>query len=250
MPAGIVAAVINIGTRWMPSVMASTKGMRVASPKPRKRWLKINPFVYPTVKPTYLKRPQSLPAAKFTNVLLNRRSRRQFRPLSEGTLSTLLWLAAKTRETTVYRSEIIHQHRSAPASGGVHAIDIIVIRRLPVRWAVFLYDPGAHALVRLAIRRSCLAAMLREVRAIVPIGNATVLWMVGDLGRLRARYLNERSLIWRDAGTLLATLCLVSEALRLAACPHGGLAEPWLSRMLGGQGKLSSLGGLLVGERD
>jgi SagB-type dehydrogenase family enzyme len=233
----------------MHSDMGHTRAPTFASPRPRARWLKLAAFEYPLAQASYLDRPKAIPRQSFVSVLLARRTRRKFLHLPDERLATLLWFAVKTRAVGVHNSTVIHQFRSAPASGAVHAVDILVLRRIRGRWDAFLYDPGAHALVEILVLRNQLAALLREVEKNLRIGAATVLWMVGDLNRLRARYVNEQSLIWRDAGALLATICLTAEALRIAACPLGSLAEPHVTRMLGGEGKVLSLGGLLVGRR-
>ena len=222
---------------------------KFASPKPRARWLKLDSFVYPAGRAIYLERPRVFPKHSFTKVLLARRTRRNFYPLSNEMLAALLWLAVKTRDVGVRDSKIVQQYRPAPASGAVHAVDLLVLSRVRDRWGAFLYDPGAHALIVLSVQRSRLSAMLHEVETNLRFGTATVLWMVGDVNRLRARYVNEQSLIWRDAGALLATICLAAEALGLAACPLGGLAEPYVTRMFRGEGKILSLGGLIVGRR-
>ena len=48
-----------------------------------------------------------------------------------------------------------------------------------------------------------------------------VLCLVAELQRTLSRYVGGMSLILRDSGALMATICLVATALGLASCPIG-----------------------------
>ncbi|HKS06829.1 MAG TPA: hypothetical protein VJR92_10985 [Gemmatimonadaceae bacterium] len=77
---------------------------------------------------------------------------------------------------------------------------------------------------------------------------ATTIWMVIEPGRTSRKYANAHSLVWRDAGVVLAGIALVAAAMNFACRPLGMTGEPELSAALGFKA-LRGAGGLLVGHK-
>jgi hypothetical protein len=75
------------------------------------------------------------------------------------------------------------------------------------------------------------AAALRASAAhCLPTPPATLLWLAACEERTAACYENAESLVWRDAGTLLATVGLTAHAMGLQAATLGVTGEPLISK--------------------
>jgi len=225
---------------------------------PRKVEKRYKEFAYRLLgRPRLLSLPVPREVPFFATLLL-RRTRREFGPLTEEQLSTLLWFTSRTLATTcnpldgAQRSSSPRwEHRVTPSAGGRHPVDVIVMQRSDQRRATLaLYDPLMHALVPLVIReRSALTKLEREVSGIVSPGRGLVLWHATQAMRTHSRYENGESLVWRDVGCLVAMTAIVAEAMCLACCPLGFTGHPQLERALGGDGRLGSAGGCVIGGR-
>lgn len=88
--------------------------------------------------------------------------------------------------------------------------------------------------------------MTEQCQQTLPSEQATRLLLVAELGKTAAKYQHGESLIWRDAGALLAVMAVVAEALDCVLCPLGITGEPWASR-LAPPGVLTGVGLVLVG---
>lgn len=228
------------------------------APRPRAEEEPYVEFDYPVEgQPHYLPAPSPLPVAFFAT-LTARRTRRDFDTLSEAPLGSLLWFTSRTLLTSYSPPNADQpqktprwEHRVTPSAGGKHPIDVIVMQRSSEEaCTVDLYHPLAHALLRIAIADETELTRLDEaVQAVVPTGRGLVLWHLAQAARTLSKYNNGESLVWRDAGCLVATTALVAEALGLACCPLGITGEPHLANALGGAGRLQGVGGCVVGGR-
>ena len=205
-------------------------------------------FIYPNENRVYLPLPEDLGSQTFEDVLSRRRSRREFLPVPEHKLSALLWFAFKVHE---HRADDKWQHRPCPSAGGRHPIDILVISstaQLVGDKDVFVYEPIAHVLIRQNVPMHKVSKLIDETDHVLSIQSATILWFVAQPGRTLSKYENGESLIWRDAGAMIATTCLVAEALRLNCCAIGTTGEPMISDMFEAGQTLFGVGGCLIGE--
>jgi hypothetical protein len=109
--------------------------------------------------------------------------------------------------------------------------------------------PIVHALRTLAVRAEALSALRSSVLDLFPVGEGTILWHAAQPGRTFARYEHGESLVWRDAGALVAMTALVAEGLGLNCCPIGITGEPYLSSALETEGRVVGVGGTVVGGR-
>lgn len=82
-----------------------------------------------------------------------------------------------------------------------------------------------------------------------PAEDGVLLWFVAQFGRTLGRYVDGESLVWRDAGALLATVYLVCEALGLACCAIGPSGDPDMPQIVGAENELRGVGGCIVGSR-
>lgn len=197
-----------------------------------------------------------LPHAKplrisFDRALARRQSSRSFAaPLSPEPLGPLLSLAARKRVLPLPPDRLDWESRPYPSAGGCHEIDLLVLKVAGHEDAAFIYDAQNHALGMLPnVEQKELRAALRELNKVVPCTRATVIWFVADVRRLAARYRNWESLLWRDSGSVGATLMLAATAVNLNACLVGAHAPAALKRILGGVDALAGVGGCVVGTR-
>lgn len=132
-------------------------------------------------------------------------------------LSSLLWHSMCLRERGPGRFGLGRESRSAPSAGGLHPIRLLV---LPVNGkGAGIYDDHRHALIPL--EGAALELNRDSVSEILGIAAGTTIQFAADAALVDACYENASSLIWRDAGALVATMCLVAAALGLAATPVG-----------------------------
>jgi hypothetical protein len=87
-------------------------------------------------------------------------------------------------------------------------------------------DPALAGFQVLSITdRPTMHAEVKHLRALLPVGRPTYLVLLGDLTLVDAAYANPGSLLWRDAGALLATLHLCAASFGLGFCPLGVLGN-------------------------
>jgi SagB-type dehydrogenase family enzyme len=185
----------------------------------------------------------------FHEVLADRRSRRKFGSLEISTLSTFLWLGCKTRERSAAASGVVWEHRPAPSAGGRHPIDILILDQFEKLATVSLYDPISHALIQLGCDSQIVQQLAATGQQLLPHTEGLVIWFAAQFDRTLSKYDDGESLVWRDAGALLATMHLTAEALRLNFCALGHTGEPLISAMLEGQATAIGVGGCVVGSR-
>jgi hypothetical protein len=107
-----------------------------------------------------------------------------------------------------------------------------------------LFDQAEHALV--GIGAAALDANRESVRNILGDVGGTTIQMAADQALLEGCYENSSSLMWRDAGALTATICLVATALGLVATAIGRTGEA-IVRAAGMPGEFVGVGAVQVG---
>lgn len=221
------------------------KHIKLNSPIPRNRNIQYCDFRYDIINRIYLPTPNSKPIANFFDVVESRISRREFEKLPTDILSLILWYSAKTKLVTKLDNGNLWQHRPSPSAGGRHPIDILIIDSQVQE--VYLYDTLAHTLCQLNSSKEILIELVEVINTIVPINKATIIWFAAQFGRTLSKYEYGESLVWRDAGALLATIAFVAEALQLSCCPIGITGEPLVSKILSSNNFVVGVGGCLVG---
>ncbi|HHM7088332.1 nitroreductase family protein [Pseudomonas aeruginosa] len=187
---------------------------------------------------------QVRPALGALQLLERRRSRRSFSPLTPEELAALLWFSARTLATANSNLGFELEHRPSPSAGAIHPIHVLVLLPGDTEWS--RYDGRANALIEVPGSSGTLHGLTAQMESIVPAPEATKTLLVAEPGKTQAKYFNSASLIWRDAGALLATMGIAAEALNLNYCPLGTTGEPWASE-LSSTGDLVGVGAALVG---
>ncbi|MFN0252716.1 MAG: nitroreductase family protein [Kofleriaceae bacterium] len=151
-----------------------------------------------------------------------RSSVRELAPLTTEALGELLWHGARTRATSAHAP--FWQHRAAASAGGLHPLEVVLLRRDTP--GALRYDPIRHGLDELCdVDHDELDRARRKLDDVIPSSTGDVVVFLADLSRVEAAYENARSLVWRDAGSLLTTLHLVATALGLGMCQLGVLGH-------------------------
>jgi len=226
------------------------KHIRLNSPYRKGHERSPREFRYPITNVFYLPKPEDYYKMNFFRVLDSRSSRREWGALSMHSLSLLLWYVAKIKSTCKEESGFVWQHRSVPSGGGRHPVDLLIIRHIKKKPTVDLYDPYGHALARVNVSNQIkLNSLLKKVDKILPFGEGTLIWLVGQFDRTMSKYANGESLVWLDAGALLATIYLVAETFRLNCCAIGITGEPWVSDFLRSDCLAEGLCGCVIGSR-
>jgi SagB-type dehydrogenase family enzyme len=220
----------------------------LASPFPREIEIPYLEFPYVIEDISYLPEPDPLPDIPFQAVLASRQSRRTFNPLVQDDLNSLLWHSARALAVSSPSQSTRWQHRPTPSAGGRHPIDILIFDEQNQPRSVHLYQPEAHALAKLKdLDISSMERLFVAVDEVVAPEQARILWFGAQFERTLSKYENGESLVWRDAGALLATLSFVAECLSLNCCAIGITGEPFISGLLGKNSNVVGVGGLLVG---
>jgi hypothetical protein len=112
---------------------------------------------------------------------------------------------------------------------------------------VSLYDPQEHTLLVLGVE----GVRLRHRAADLVAGATgasvgTAILMFADTEKAQAAYVNWESLVLRDAGCLMSTLCLVAEWLDVAACPLGFMGDELAGPMGLPRPRFRGVGGVLL----
>ena len=199
-----------------------------------RRW---SPHKFGVVGVEDLPRGVHNPEAPFLQVL-NARVSRFGGSLAPGDLSSALWHSMLLRERRpIGRFGLPWESRSAPSAGGLHPIHLLC---LPIgeNGPVALYDPDRHRHLLLTGGAAAYAENAASVLELTGATAGTTLQFAADHSKIDACYENADSLLWRDAGALAATVCLVAAALELAAVPLGrtgtrilraaGLPDPFI----------------------
>lgn len=187
-----------------------------------------------------------MPAKDFGEVLEDRHSRRSMSEPTVDQLAALLWHAARTRQSGTGRFGLRWEHRAAASGGGLHPTELVLVSRAADTAEV--YDPVRHRLVQLATPGPEVRSLKAKASEVLPDAAGAILVLIGDIGVVSNAYENPESLLWRDAGCLIATLHLCAEWLGLAFCALGLLGNE-LASSVGPRERLQGVGVCMVGRR-
>lgn len=154
-------------------------------------------------------------------VLGRRRSQRAWAPPTLASLATLLVRCLRVADWTVAPDGYLATHRPVPSAGGRHPIEIHVLAREveDLEQGCWRFDALTCELVE--SETPCEPA-LRELGEVVGANPPpAALVAIAHLNRTLSRYPTGLSLLWRDAGALLATLQLCATDTGLASCITG-----------------------------
>lgn len=190
--------------------------------------------------------PRPLPRLWFPDLLHGRRSDRS---LGRPALGDVLdMVAAATFARSAADGDPFGRTRRASASAGaLHPVSVVIVRPCSTPLPFHL-DPVSGALRALRVADADgMRSQAERLRAMLPGGQPTHLVLLGDLELVEAAYENPGSLLWRDAGALLATLHLCAASLGLGFCPLGALGEGFAAAVFPGRARLVACGTAAVG---
>lgn len=201
--------------------------MPIEEPTPRHTPLAWTPYEFDVVTTEVLARPGPSSARTFADVIAKRRSS-VGDPVKMSSVAELLWYAVGWKEHAPSgRARLPIAWATSPSSGGLQSINVVCIP--DDGSAPRLYDPVNHAF--LVLRADNELAQKENRQAVVSVAGlyrGCTLRLVSDHSKVSAAYDNVDSLVFRDSGAVLATICLCAEWLGLAACPLGFLGTSML----------------------
>lgn len=219
-------------------------------PRPRSKPLDYVPLCISHGALHYLDVPKPPHQIDFWNIVQRRTSRRQFGNVDSVTLGALLWHSAKaTRQIEQLSSSLSREHRPAPSAGGLHPICIIVQQCSLASPALGCYDPYGHALREIKASIEQRDGLLCHANTVLATQGGTILWLIGDFNKTSAIYTNAHSLVWRDTGALIGTLCLIAEAMNLNACPLGICGDEAIREVIHLPEGVHGVGAVVIGSR-
>lgn len=188
--------------------------------------------------------PGEAPEKSFEAVLGDRSSRRSLEPPARAQIYELLWHACRIRETGSDSFGRPTAKAAFPSAGGLLSCRIAIDfgEGLP-----YFYDPLTHEqVVPFDLDSEALDMARNDVKALLPHSRGTVIYVLGNVQAISARYSDYETLLFRDCGCILATLQLCAVWLGLGACIVGTTcARIGAALKLGPEWQ--GLGGIVVG---
>lgn len=217
----------------------------LGNPCPRSEPRHYSPLVWPVGQRIPLPVAKSISGLSkpIADVLLHRRTKREFSPLNAEMLGALTWLTCQTQRTGKEDLGFPLSLRPCPSAGAIHPIHLLVIGPRGDGW--FRYDSVSHSLNEVKTEVDP-QEVLDAMQAVLPAPHATLLILAAEPGMTGAKYEAPASLIWRDAGVLIGVLAMAAEALDLSFCPLGVTGDPWVRQLLDQSG-LAGVGAAFVG---
>lgn len=133
------------------------------------------------------------------------------------------------------------------SAGALHPIKSVIIDSDGYAVA---YDDDHDAFLAIKPRKLDLLAIgLRSCTTVLPSAHGHVIALMADVHLTSTVYKNPESLLWRDAGAVLQTLAMVSEAFDLGFCPLGILGQDFADALLPEDHQYLGVGVAVVGQR-
>jgi len=219
--------------------------IKLQTPKPRKAPKAFSEFPYALGASRQLPQFSEAKPISPMRLFMSRRTSAPRRILTDVQLGTVLWTLGKTFEYRMQHDGRVWQHRIPPSAGGCHPIDLLVFRNR----RLFLYDCICHRLHRVEnSRRIALDRLFRHF-AEAATGTGDIIVLAAQFDRTMSRYAHGESLVWRDAGALIATCYLACAAHDLSCTALGPTGGSLLNEALNGKSLVEGVGGCLVGQR-
>jgi hypothetical protein len=138
---------------------------------------------------------------------------------------------------------------ACPTSGGLQSIRIVCLS--DDKSEPKLYDPVKHAFAILTVDPHAAHQENGEaVKSVTGTHRGCTLRLVGDWSKLLAAYEHPETLLYRDAGCMLAVICLCAEWLGLSACPLGFLGDDMLPILGFPKNRFRAAGAIQITKRD
>ena len=167
-------------------------------------------------------------------VLTARRTRRAFGGGPFDLAGPLLYSALAARVLSRNEGAWVHE-RPFPSAGGLYPVEVHIFAQdvAGVPDGIHHYDPRAH---ELELRRAGrFQAALAEVTLDQPVlGDAQLVLALSAVAARTTWKYGSRGwrYVWLEAGHIAQNVCLVAEALGVAALPVGGFYDAELAKLL------------------
>jgi SagB-type dehydrogenase family enzyme len=195
-----------------------------SDPRPKDAITPYEPISWPVGAVLDLAEPADI-MQSFCDVVVARRSNRTFGPLTLVDLSALLWYSCRQVAQRPSGLGFDLSLRLAPSGGAIHPIHVLACSYEQNTWQ--RYDPVLHQLIEAPRGLLSPQSAMAEVSPALSIQKGTILWLAAEIGKTASKYENIESVIWRDAGALLAHLGLAASSLGLNFCPLGITGAKW-----------------------
>ncbi len=167
--------------------------------------------------------------ASFAEVIFRRRTRYELGIPPSQAIEDLLRLTCQVQMQLDGPLGFRLSRRPVPSAGGIHPIHVVL--HAPGSNHVHRYDPVQHGLRR--VESPLDTQELRSAMSdVLPADQAVLLLLVAEPGMTAAKYADASSLVWRDAGVLLAGFIFVAEALGLNFVQLGVTGDPWAGQLV------------------
>lgn len=168
----------------------------------------------------------------FLSVFKERRSARAFYPITYSDLSKFLIVTHQLIHSDKTSSPFTIEYQPAMSSGGLQAITpLLKVVSDENRW--FRYHNTQHTMIAIDGQADVLGEYLNNVNENLKLNGAIPIVYAGDLKRLRGKYQNPDSLLWRDAGVMMNVHAMAATYLGLSYSPIGQLGQPIISDLKG-----------------
>lgn len=192
-----------------------------------------------------LPREFNCPSADIFDLLEVRKSRRKYEAMSIQDISTLLWFSQRHTATIPGTTDRIKT--PIPTAGGLASVRTVVLAPNERAW---VYDAAGHQAEILSTSIDTCDQIRASASEFLCVSKGTLLLFFAHRQFITKYYESPDSLVLREAGVLLGTFALVSEALEFSFCPLGTTAEGWLMNVLGCNEKvIIAAGAAVVGRR-
>ena len=196
---------------------------------------------YPSAKKIWLDKPNILLKKSLSEILICRKSIRNFseKPISIQDLSNLLWAS-----TGIQRKESGYDYRTTPSAGALFPIEtyLVVNKVEDLHLGVYHYCIKDHALeelrlddLRIDIANAALDQDMCFNAGVVFIWTAIFNRSKCKYGQRAYRY------IYLDAGHIAQNLVLMSTNLNLGSCPIAALYDEEVNRIVDVDGEQESV---------
>jgi hypothetical protein len=219
--------------------------MHTEEPIPRDTPSAWAPYEFDVIATEALTRPGSPSSRSFADVIAKRRSA-VGDPITLSSVAELLWYSVGWKGYAPGgRAGFPIAWSTNPSSGGLQSINVICIA--DDGSAPRMYDPVNHAFLALKADNELVHVENRKaVLSVTGAHSGCTLRLVGDHSKVCAAYENADSLVLRDAGAVLATVCLCAEWLGLSACPLGFLGNAMLPLLGLPEERFQGVGGIQI----
>jgi len=205
------------------------------------------PFNYPIKSKKTLIRMFEKKKSDFLEIVLSRKSERNFNCPSLEHIAELLYYSNKIDAVFEDNSNYLLTKRTAPSAGARHPIDLLIsLPKIGTERTLEYYNPIDHSLNELSLPKGSKESFFKEISDNLWIENSCVIWFSIQRDKTESGYENSESLYWRDAGALLYCIQLVSTYLGLKTCPLGTLVSNSFYGLFESD-RLISGGGILIG---